>query len=299
MVNVAGGKSVALAVAAGALTGMTAPSDGALMRSMANDPQHRLLGQNYLMGGSGVATTGGAAGSFQIAVAGGGIRVGSGGFLNGDYYLTAAHSLDGLTITDPTSITVATGPNSISNRGQVRTVAEIIYSPWGAGSNPNLPDLVAFRLSSPISGINPAVIAGAGVGAMLTHTGFGNYGDPATGELFTDGNMRGFRAPIESFVNNGYNPAYYVQTRFSSGVSDVLNGRGLPRDSGGFVWTTSGDLFGSMVAATLGTGEFGGTYIQQFSNPEVGAWLATIPSPGAAGLLGLAGLVFAARRRRD
>lgn len=54
-----------------------------------------------------------------------------------------------------------------------------------------------------------------------------------------------------------------------------------------------------MVAATLGTSISGATYVQRFDNPEVSAWLATVPSPGAAGLLGLAGVVFAARRRRE
>jgi hypothetical protein len=297
MVNVANGRKVAVAAAGLALAGFGGTTEGSLVRDLANDPQHRSLGQSYLMGGSGVANTGGAAGSFQIAVAGGGIRIGSGGFWNSDTYITTAHSLRGLTITDPSAITVSTGANGINSRGEVRTVSQIIYSPWGAGDNPNLPDIIAFRLSSPVAGINQAVIASAGTGAMLTHVGFGNYGDPTTGEIFTDGNVRGFRAPIQSFVSNDFNPAYYAGTLFRSDVNDALNGKGLARDSGGFVFAPDG-VYGHMVASTLGASGVGTTYIQRWDSPEITSFLTNIPSPGAASIGLLAGVYFAAHRRR-
>jgi hypothetical protein len=299
MVNVANGSKVAVAAAGLALAGMTAPSQGGLVRDIANDPLHRDLGASYLVGGSGLSQTGGGTVSFRVLVPGVGTgqRNASAVMLNEQYAITAYHNVADLLQFNPT-YEIATGSNYMNNRGTVRSIAEVISYPGGSFNNPSLPDLCILRLATPLTGAGNAVFGSASVGEALFGTGFGNYGSPAVGQLPRDGNVRGWIAPVESFMSGSYSPTFYSQARMLSSLPITLNGRAMSGDSGGGWYNSSGQLVGMTVAGTLGTLEGQSTYLR-FDNPDVQNWITTtIPSPGAGMLMGLAGMVFGARRRR-
>jgi uncharacterized protein (TIGR03382 family) len=103
---------------------------------------------------------------------------------------------------------------------------------------------------------------------------------------------------VTSTITNGYSPVFYNQTDFSPSYANALNGRGMSGDSGGGWYNSQGHLIGMNVAGTLGTGTIGQTTYLRFDNPDIQNWISTtVPAPGTA-VLGLAAMVFAARRRR-
>jgi hypothetical protein len=287
------------AVAATSLSAVTAPAQGGLVRDIANDPLHRDLGASYLVGGSGLSQTGGGTVSFRVLVPGVGTgqRNASAILLNEGWAITAYHNVADLLQFNPT-YEIATGSNYLNNRGTVRGIAEMIPYPGGSFNNPNLPDLCLLRLATPLTGTGSVVFGSARVDEALYGTGFGNYGSPAVGQLPRDGNVRGWIAPVQSFMSGSYSATFYRQTQFESDLPYALNGRGMSGDSGGGWYNSQGQLVGMNVAATLGTGPGGQTTYLRFDNSDVHTWISTtIPAPSTA-LVGLTAMAFAARRRR-
>lgn len=292
-------KAATVAILAGATLGMAEKANAALVRDIANDPQHQLLGANYLVGGSALAATGGGTVSFRVNVPGVGTgqRNASAILLNDSFAITAYHNVADLLQFNPT-FEIATGSNYMNNRGTVRSISEIIPYPGGGFNNPELPDVCILRLSEPLAGVQSAVFGSANVGDYLVGTGFGRHGSPATGLLPRDGNIRGIVAPLLGVSASPYNPNFYSDTVFSPNVMNPLNGKPLSGDSGGGIYSLDGKLAGMWVAASTGTNEAGlGTYLR--FEGDVRAWANnTIPAPGAIVPLMLGAFVGAARRRR-
>ena len=283
---------------AGATLGMPKEADASLVRDIANDPQHQLLGANYLVGGSALTATGGGTVSFRVNVPGVGTgqRNASAILLNDSFAITAYHNVADLLQFNPT-FEIATGSNYMNNRGTVRSISEIIPYPGGGFNNPTLPDVCILRLSEPLAGVQSAVFGSANVGDYLVGTGFGRHGSPATGLLPRDGNIRAIMAPLfgTSLV---YNPSFYSDTAFNPGVASELNGRPQSGDSGGGVYGLDGKLVSMWVGGTTGTGEVGVGTSLRFEG-EIKNWInSTIPAPGAVATLLVGALVGASRRRR-
>jgi hypothetical protein len=289
-----------VAALAGASFGAEGKADASLIRDINNDPQHQLLGSNYLVGGSALAATGGGTVSFRVNVPGVGTgqRNASAILLNDSYAITAYHNVADLLQYNPT-FEIATGPNYLNNRGTVRSIAEIIPYPGGGFNDPSLPDVCILRLAEPLTGVQAAVFGSVNVGDFCVGAGFGRHGSPATGLLPRDGNVRGFFAPLLGPSTTPYNPNFYSSTDFDPIVANPLNGKPMSGDSGGGVYTLDGRLAGMWVGGTTGTAASGtGVYLR--FDGEVGSYIQnTIPSPGAAVTL-LVGAVFgiSARRRR-
>ena len=296
-----GMRAVAMAAAATALTAVTAPAQGGLMRDIALDLQHRTLGERYLPGGSALATTGGGTASLRVSASGiGGTLNSSAILLNSGWAVTAYHNIAAFEPFGTITIDVATGSNFNTNRGTVSRVAEYIPFPGGSANNPSLPDLCLLRLTTDLPGVQSALFGSALTGDILTLAGFGRHGSPATGLLERDGNVRAFNAIANTQNSGSYSGTYYSEMRIGSIQAVALDGRGLSGDSGGPIFNAAGELIGMTVAGTLGTQFVGYTTFLRFDNPDVDSWLAaTIPTPGSAGLLGLVGLGLGVRRRRS
>ena len=294
---------LAAALAATSLSAVTAPAQGGLMRDMALDPQHRSFGQSYLAGGSALAATGGGVAALRLT--------GTAGFpfptnasitmLNSRWGATALHAFtpylqNGGVITG----SVQTGSNYNSSPGFTSAIRRVIPIPGGAGFDPALADIALVEFD-PIPGVNDAVLGNfPGVRQNIVMSGFGRYGSEAAGIFPRDGNVRGWLAPVSSFLASGYNPAYYIDALVNPSSSQSLLGRGLTGDSGGAVFDLQGRTVGLMVATTNGGQFSGATTILRFDNPEISSFISSnIPTPSSAALLGLAATAIGVRRRRE
>ena len=293
---------LAAAVAATSLSAVTAPAQGGLMRDMALDPQHRSFGQSYLAGGSALAATGGGTAAFRLSAtptlpfaANASITL-----LNSRWGAVALHEVaDYLAGGGTVTGNVQTGSNYNSSPGFTSAIRRVIPIPGGSGSNPALADFCLVEFD-PIPGVNDAVLGNfPGVGQNVAMSGYGRYGSEAAGIFPRDGNVRGWLAPVSSFLAPGYNPAYYIDARVGSSSSQSLLGRGLSGDSGGAVFDMQGRTIGIISAGTNGGQFAGSTTILRFDNPEISSFISSnIPTPSSAALLGLAATAMGMRRRR-
>lgn len=295
MMNVANGRNAAVAAAGLALAGVTAPSQGGLISG--TSAEHQAFGQNYLVGGSAVAQTGGAVVGFRAYsnVFAGGQQNSTATMLSDRYALVGYHQVNPATITNAT-FEISTGPNAQNNRALVVAVSRLITFATGSNNDPSLPEYAIVELAQPVPGVRPVTIGSAVPGQSLASAGFGSWANPG-GTFVRDYNIRGGVGPVASFNSNLYSPEFYFQTRFEPGVA--MNWRGAPGDSGSPAFDASGNLIGITIGGTLGSGTVGQTTFLRLDNPAVYNDLApNIPSPGAAGTLAL-GFAFAFRRRRE
>ena len=295
MMNIANGRNAAVAAAGLALTAMTAPSQGGL--TSGTFAEHQAFGQNYLVGGSAVAQTGGAVVGFRAYsnVFAGGQQDTTATMLSDRYGMIGYHQINQILNSNPT-FEISTGPNAQNNRGLVVSISRLILFPNGSQVSTSLPEYVIFELSQPLVGVRPVTIGSAVPGQSLGSAGFGSWANPG-GSFVRTFDVTGGVGPVRATNLNGYSSQYYFQTAFDPLYT--LNWRGANGDSGAPAFDAAGNLIGMTVAGTNGTGAFGQTTFLRLDNPTVYNDIAPyIPSPGAAVPLAL-GAAFAFRRRRE
>jgi hypothetical protein len=295
MVNVANGSKVAVAAAGLALAGFGPRADAGLISG--TSAEHQAFGQNYLVGGSAVATTGGGSVGVRAYsnVFAGGQQNTTGTMLSDRYVLIGYHQVNQILNSNPT-FEISTGPNAQNNRGLVVSVSRLILFPNGSQVSTSLPEYAVLELSQAVPGVMPVTIGSATTNQSLASAGFGSWANPG-GTFVRDFNIRGGMGPVMSQNDGGYSSTYYFSTLFSPGIN--LNWRGGNGDSGSPAFDSSGNLVGVAMAATNGSGAFGSTVFLRLDNPVVMSDLAPyIPTPGTAVALAL-GSAFAFRRRRE
>jgi hypothetical protein len=292
----------AVAAAAMALGGMSAPSLGQMEWDISRDPQHQALGQNYLVGGSALQSTGGGVVSLAVysTAFSTPLRSSLTALWNdgngGSWALGTYHSYANMLSFPNVTATASTGPNFNTNPGLTMSVMQVVpYSP--SFNDPNSPDLALYHLSTEIPGLQPVVFGTAGIGDMLVDPGFGMYGSQATGIFPRDGNVRAFMATVDNSLQPGFNPSYYQQIYVHSSDSYMYAGRALSGFSGSPLFT-NGQLYGIATATTNGADFSGPTIFQPIVGDRL-QWVyeTAVPAPASAALLGLAG-ILATRRRR-
>jgi hypothetical protein len=206
--------------------------------------------------------------------------------LNEHFALTAAHAVFG-SFGLVTNIVVGTGTNYLTSPGTSVTCAVsnvLIYPGWNQTFN--TPDIAIIKFDQPLPGENLA-IASASVGETLSSAGFGRAGTPSSGLLPSDGNLRAFYAPVQSFTPGNVSGEYYWDLRFSPASGVALNGKGLGGDSGGPVFNASGNLVGISIAQWGNLDPIGGTDILKLTQADVYAWIQNNITPVEPQILSL------------
>jgi len=308
-----GMRTLAVALGSTALSAVTAPAEGSIVRDPFTtwDPVARQNGANYLIDGGALQNTGGGVLSLRIVVPGfSNPRNTSATFL-GNYLNPATGQVQALGITalhnfadlDPfgnLTITGRTGPNNIFAPGQILTLQSRVVYKGASANNMSAPDAEFIWFNEAITGGRNAVIGSAT--GNLAFVGFGRGLSQGTPNTTSDQNVRAVFSPYDisgaasSYAADIYNQAICVPENSLPGL-----GRASSGDSGGTVFNISnGRTAGMIVAGTNGTNLNGVGIFLDFSTLSFQSEFqsVTIPSPGALGLLGLAGITASFRRRR-
>ncbi len=266
-------------------------AEGAIVTSMEADPQAIATGAGFSIDG------GGNVGYISLSTG-----TASGVYLGNGWVLTAGH-----VAAAGGPLTFGTGFNFNSNPGTVFAPSQVVINPLYTNTgNHDLAliqytDLNINRILS-FADVRPAT------GSDVVLSGYGRTGTPG-GYTTQDGFIRAGTSRLSSGSSldaAGYSSSFFGEANFRPNTrpNDI---RGHGGDSGGGVFTQSGDLFGIMVAAS--TPSIGrSTYFLDLSNPagENRAWIdSTIgkevvatPEPSSLLMFGIASAAFALNRLR-
>lgn len=191
------------------------------------------------------------------------------------------------------------GTNRINNRGQEFNVTSFITHPTVApgGFNGTEIDIAVFFLDGLVTGTPYPTIGSAVLNQVVSYDGFGRPGTPA-GLLPGDGHRRTFQTYADFFGSFGTISTDYILGGFvSSGPRFLpLGGVMTTGNSGSGVYNSAGDLVAMSVASSGSPGYLGSTISLRLDLYQ--PWInSVVPSPGAASLLLLGGLLAARRRR--
>jgi len=304
--------SLTTAIAAAALitfAGSSAPAQAGIITDTL--PNHNSFGANYLIGGSAVQTTGGGTVWARTTSPSGGLGYG-GGIPLGSRYVLSIQSLTS-TIFDfnsPTgmrpggSLTIGTGSNFLTNQGSTFPVSRIIFFPDSRAGSPNFADYVIFDLGADVlTGVTPPTIRAAIPGEMTNAAGFGHVARVGETPMRT-GNINGGVSPVRTGpLINGYNQNFYFQTDFNTSAGISLAWRTCISDGGAGNYAASdGALLGLASGVNFNSNDLTVSNWVNLSAPNVYNNIApyrNVPSPYAAALLSLAGLVVISTRKRE
>ena len=218
---------------------------------------------------------------------------GSGVYLGNGWVLTAGH-----VAANGGPLTFGTGFNFNSNPGTVFAPSQVIlHSQYSSRGNHDLAllqytDLNLNRILS--------FAARPATGSDVLLSGYGRTGTPG-GYTTQDGFIRAGTSRLSSgrsLETAGYSSGFFGEANFRPNFrpGDI---RAHGGDSGGGVFTLSGDLFGIMIAAsTPATGR--STYFLDLSNPagENRAWIQStigttaVPEPSSLLMFDIAGAAY-------
>jgi len=247
------------------------------------DADHRAAGQTYLVGGSAVRNTGGAAVALRTYV--NGVQQNLTAIAISPRYVVATIHANNRTFdsNSPTgiaanaSIEISIGSNAQTNRVAIYQVTRVINFP-GTGVGTNLADYVVLDLGSNRLPIRAARLGVVAWYDTLYTAGFGSFAVP-NGTGFRDYNVRGGWAPVLGGNGGVYNPELYREAIFDPAFISGLNVRGMAGDSGSPWFNGNGELVGMTVAGTNGTGAVGRTSFLRFDNPTIRANLLPYTLP--------------------
>lgn len=204
---------------------------------------------------------------------------------------------------------IGTGTNFFTDPGNVLYASNVVIHPgWDGTLFSQRVDLALLHFEDAIPGIEPLTITSAVLGEELRGGGFGRPG--AAGQwLEIDRQGRGFKMWADGY-GSGVISSDYLLSRFVGSSffhnGDPMEGGATNGSSGSGVFNLNGDL----VALAVGIGGSGTTPAAPFSTFSLRLdlyqdWInanrftvpSSIPAPGAAALLALAGIAAARRRR--
>ncbi len=267
-------------------------AEGAIVTSISADPQAIASGATHSIDGGG-----------NVGYISYGTGTSSGVYLGNGWVLGAGH-----TASNGGPLTFGTGFNFNSSPGTVFSPSQVIIHPqYSDGGNHDLALLQYTDLN--INRILNFADARPATGSDVVLSGYGRTGTPG-GYTTQDGFIRAGTSRLLAGVNlpiAGYSSEFFGEAFFRPNTrpNDI---RAHSGDSGGGVFTQSGDLFGIMIAASnsaIGRS----TYFLDLSNPagENRAWIdSTIgkemvatPEPSSLLMFGIASAAFALNRLRS
>jgi hypothetical protein len=246
-----------------------------LERDGSNDSDYRALGETFA----------GRVISLRVTVPHEPSRYIGAVYLNSQFALTAAHSVDDFIFFTGVEYEASNGPNYLTDRDAVVPVSEVIFHPnWTYDAPPHLGliDLAIIRFAQPLPGI-PATIESAAIGESVTGAGWGQWGTPQSGLNPADGSLRAWHSPVD--VNIFTNAEHFFAANFGRGSFplDALNGNAAPGDSGGGAFDQDGNLIGitsSRVPNSISSSSQ--THYLKLAHPDVYNWIIAntqVPEP--------------------
>ena len=259
-------------------------ADAGIITSAAADPQAKASGAQYSVDG------GGSVGYINTNAG-----VASGVYLGNGWVLTAGHAA-----AHGGALTFGTGSNFNSNPGTIYSPSQTIMHPsYSNGGNHDLA-LLYYSTLNLNSTVTFAVNKPA-AGSDVWLAGYGTTGTPA-GYTTQDGFIRAGTSRMSSgfgLEGEGFSSVFFgaADMRPNTRPNDI---RGYLGDSGGGVFTQSGDLLGLMIAASLPSiGR--STYFLDLTNSENRSWIQSnvtaVPEPSSILILGATSTVAYALRR--
>jgi len=261
-------------------------AEAGIVTSLEADPQAIALGSTFSVDGGG-----------NVGYISYGTGTSSGIYLGNGWVLGAGH-----TASNVGPLTFGTGFNFNSNPGTVFSPSQVILHPqYSSGGNH---DLALLRFADLNLNRILSFAARPPTGSDLFLAGFGTTGTPA-GYTTQDGFIRAGTSRLLAGVNlpiAGYSREFFGEAFFRPNTrpNDI---RAHGGDSGGGVFTQTGDLFGIMIAASS-PADGTSTYFLDLSNPagENRAWIQSItavPEPSSLLMFGVAGAASALNHLRS
>jgi hypothetical protein len=164
--------------------------------------------------------------------------------INRWYVLTSAHAVTG--VFSGRTYEVGTGTN-FTNPTSTISVASVLIYPGYDGTR-NGPDIAILRLATPLPNFQPVTIGSAEPGDVVAAAGYGfafRPSDPIP--TSRDGFIRAWNGPVIAGAPSQSSDVFYDRTLFGSS-SGYPNGKLLGGDSGGPVYSLSGELIGLNTA---------------------------------------------------